>query len=420
MNVRRLFFYRFFSFGLALGLAFPAWAANHNPALSSGSVIMLSNPPADSPAATVDITWPHDPTVPTTGTLTATIQSGSDKVSIINESGDGVTASWTSPFPSSFQIRAKAKSSAANDVVLNINHDSGPIGSKTLTVFSAVITPPVDTQDGSQSSAFSIAIEPSSVTPDSYEWVYTTPSGAGRAPTGDIFDDKTKADPKVGAAQWFAPTNSDNRNTDGPVCKYKIKCKIMIQSVEYVTSEVDWGVWAYRKQVTNVPTITKTGNVLNITRTNNGSQYTAIVVGHNMTRTAPQIDNDGMLSSNSFYGKVISSHEGRHVTQWTSVVPWSDYYSADKVYQLFAGETKTGVLYDVQSWTSALQAKANSVLTTYLTACDGQKSATADNRERDAHAVSNGVGPAYLKAYSPPEYANPQTPLGAAPVPVRN
>lgn len=113
-------------------------------------------------------------------------------------------------------------------MVLNIQHDAGPVGTKVLTVSAPVVIPPSATQDGSESGTFSLQIEPSSVTPASYEWIYEVPQTAGRHPTGEIFDDKTKANPKVLSAQWFAPTNSDDRLVDVETCSYKIKCNIVV------------------------------------------------------------------------------------------------------------------------------------------------------------------------------------------------
>lgn len=393
----------------------------HNPALASDSVIILSSPATSTPPVTVEINWPYSSPPPTTGTLSVTIPSGSDKIAIIGPDGfDTDSRSWNNSFPSTFQIRAKAKSSAANDVILNIQHDTGPVGSKVLTVSALKVIPPSETQDGSESGTFSIQFEPSSVTPASYEWIYQVPQTAGRHPTGEIFDDKTKVAPKVSVAQWFAPTNSDDRNVDTKNCSYQIKCRITLGGATYDSPFVNWSVWAYKSPITTPPNITKTiTNVLIISRTNTDSVYTATVVGHTMTRSAPVINSDGMLSSNSFYTKIISEHEGKHVTQWTSEEPWSKSFDPNLVYQKFATETKTGSLYDVQSWTSQLHAEANAVFVKYLNDCVTHANATSHNRERDAHAISNGVNPPYLRAHVPPEYPNPQVPLSPAPVPVR-
>lgn len=188
----------------------------------------------------------------------------------------------------------------------------------------------------------------------------------------------------------------------------------------YSTPSATWSVWAHKGPDTTPPAITKTNtNVLIILRTGKDPVYTATVVGHTMTRSAPVINVKGMLSSNSFYNKIITSHEGRHVAQWTSVEPWSKSFDPQLVYQAFATEMKIGNLYDVQSWTSGLHAEANALFAKYLGDCVTHASATAHNREHDAHAISNGVNPPYLKAHIPPEYANPQVPLSAAPVPIR-
>jgi hypothetical protein len=220
---------------------------------------------------------------------------------------------------------------------------------------------------------------------------------------------------------WFAPTNNEDRRVDDRVRTYKVKCKITIDSDEIESSEVDWKVWAYKDPATTRPSIAiGSDGLLIFTLDVDPQTVTGEVTGQDMTRNAATIKPDGMMATNSFYGKVIESHEARHVTQWTSINPWKDYYSPSKIYQLFAGKKKTGTYEEVISWQNTLITQAAQVLTNYNPKCFDEAERTHHHREHDAHALSNSVGPAYLKSNYATEYPNVQTPVGNAPEPTPN
>lgn len=116
-----------------------AWAqsAVHNPALSGGRVLILKDPVSTSTPVTINIGWPYGP-APTTGTLAVTVESGVDKIELLDHLGNPLsTTSWTENYPTSFKIKAQAASGSINDVKLNIQHDSGPVGSVQVTVVKA-------------------------------------------------------------------------------------------------------------------------------------------------------------------------------------------------------------------------------------------------------------------------------------------
>jgi hypothetical protein len=402
------------------------WAGLANPLIDVG--VNLSSSTIVQLNATTSIRLKFVGAVPDEGEAELNVTSGGKKIVIYDQNGSAVTLpkKWNmdntaDSFPLTYQVEGVTVSSSKDDVTVGFSHTvKGKTRTKSakLTVMKSSISVPAATQDGSPSDFFNIEIEPKDLTPDSYEWIYVIPSGAGRAPTGDIFDDKTKKKPKVTSAMWFAPTNNEDRLKDGPTCTYKIKCKIKFGLDEYETQQLDWNVWAYKNPVTTPSGIEVGSNgVLTFSLDVDGQVYTYEVVGHNMTRSTPTINADGMLATNSFYGKVIESHEGRHVTQWSSVIPWKDYYMPSKVYQLFVGKKKSGTESVAESWRDALRIQAVEVFTKYRNSCITESNRTQHHREHDAHAISNSVGPAYLKSVYVTEYPDVQTPVGDAPEP---
>jgi len=305
---------------------------------------------------------------------------------------------------------------------------NGVSHSVTVTIVEITIKPPADTQDGSASGQFKIEVNPSTTTIDSYEWSYSTPAGAARVPTSDIFDSKTSSTPKVTKAQWFATTGSAYRKEskgDDPSCKYTIGCKVTINGESIDAPEVDWGVYVYKNSPVTPRRKMKrpSGSGGNPILDFQVSGDTVTVVNHFMTEDVPtvgSINKNGMLSSNTFYGKIITSHEGKHVTQWTSGNYYKDLFDVAAIYALYSGDTFTSTSYgDRATWMNQLTAKVAQTFDDYEAVCEDFADKTWHRREKEAHQISNPVGPAYLKVSFSEEYKNASDPIPALPVPVR-
>jgi hypothetical protein len=220
MNARYLLPFSLLSLGLSLCLSVPAWAVSHNPALAPQPVVILSNPASSSPIITVPIQWPFGP-APTVGTLTVTIDSGTAQICLVDASGEDMSAatrSWNAAdgaFPESFQIRPKAVSSAANDVKISIQHDTGPIQSKELTVVKIIIK---EVGFSADTGSNYIEVKSDSLVPYSApHWQdNSTPLNGNATDSGDVkhsaaYIRNTK--PKIAAKFEVAPSGLSNNFT---------------------------------------------------------------------------------------------------------------------------------------------------------------------------------------------------------------
>ena len=117
---------------------------------------------------------------------------------------------------------------------------------------------------------------------------------------------------------------------------------------------------------------------------------------------------------------VIESHEQRHDEQWTSISPYSQLFQPSEVFELFDGESITSSDPTVlNTWVTALQKEARLVFLDYLYECDTFVANTYDCREQDAHGLSNGVGPAFLKVDLSQFYQNCPSTMPPVPNPTR-
>ena len=188
---------------------------------------------------------------------------------------------------------------------------------------------PDSTQDGA-SASFEIEIEPEDLdlTP-TYEWSYTTPGGAGNLPDGDIFDDKTKIDPEVSNAWWFA--SPDSKSSAAIECNYTIEVEIDFGDSQ-ITKTKDWKVFitshpdgylgsVRRPYVYGEPEY-------EIYTAANGRKYYRIKAGNGSLRRWTPTNGDiniYVLKSGQWEAKV-RKHEEEHVRQW-STGGWKDYFS---------------------------------------------------------------------------------------------
>lgn len=305
---------------------------------------------------------------------------------------------------------------------------NGESDSVTVKVVELKIKVPAETQDGSASGKFEIEVDPADTTIDAYEWSYTVPSGAGRAPASNIFDNKNSATPIVTKAQWFAKNNNEFRiesGGDGPLCTYSIGCTVTVDGQSLEATEANWDVYVYK----NTPTTPRrsmskpsgTGGNPIIDFTYSGD--TVSVTGHFMTQFVPttsSVNKAGMLPTNTFYGKIINSHEGKHVIQWTSGQYYKDLFNVGAIYALFAGDSFTSSSNaDLSSWQNETTNEIKQTFNDYEILCEQFSDDTFHRREKEAHQISNAVGPAYLRVDFSKEYLDASNPVPPMPLPVR-
>ena len=190
---------------------------------------------------------------------------------------------------------------------------------------TVTITGPSSTQDGA-SAEFEVTVDPDDLSP-TYKWSYTTPSGAGNLPTGNIFDDDTKVDPTVANAWWFA--SPDNKGTAAPACDYTIKVDVTIDG-KLASETANWNVfvtsdsegrlgWVVRPRITGEPAYelySSGGNDYYRIASENGS----------LSRNTPANSdiNYGVLDSGQWKNKT-KKHEEEHVKQWPSGA-WKNFF----------------------------------------------------------------------------------------------
>ena len=97
----------------------------------------------------------------------------------------------------------------------------------------------------------------------------------------------------------------------------------------------------------------------------------------NFSRSAPLI-NALTLPTSQFYGKIMA-HENKHITQWTSELPWKMLYDANTLYattlSILTGTSEGDLRNKIDA--AVLSKKALDNMVTSASRCDGEEAAYA-------------------------------------------
>lgn len=286
------------------------------------------------------------------------------------------------------------------------------------------ITPPADTQDGSQSGNFTIGItskDPDSISDNatiSYSWNYSVPDQASRTPTSDIFDNNSSDTPKVTTAQWFSTTGSkwqqasppdiSNPDSGAPMSSpYDISCEVTINGASGTAPSVQWSVFIPGPGVVP-PSVSGTSpdSSWEWVDEDNDVAKSWITGSSRLSRTGPQYQLNGFEETNSFADKIVTTHEAEHVDQWNNQDPWKRINNITFFMNEMSGKsyTGTGGFMGVtgkprdawQSYKDVCSAAADRANSTAGTGISSGKDLWYA-RERAAHGLSNDVDPDYLE-----------------------
>ena len=256
---------------------------------------------------------------------------------------------------------------------------------------------PDSTQDGA-SASFEIEIEPEDLdlTP-TYEWSYTTPGGAGNLPDGDIFDDKTKIDPEVSNAWWFA--SPDSKSSAAIECNYTIEVEIDFGDSQ-ITKTKDWEVFitshpdGYLGE-TPPPFITGLPEIVEYNDPRN-EKYKLYKVGSGNGALDRNSPTNGSITyhvlDSSQWKSKTKKHEEYHVMQWTTG-GWKDYYSLAKL------RNQLSKIDNNYSSRDALVTKIKNIILEFNRDERARSKITFPQREQAAREHASDVAPYYYDSY---------------------
>lgn len=283
------------------------------------------------------------------------------------------------------------------------------------SVVEVLAVPPPETQDGLPSDPFSVAVHPPGVTIESWLWQWEPLNdAAARLPPGDYFDNPEIQNPIVPKAWWHSETGSElikhlqGDPQDGAPhdrATHRIRCTVSIQNTPHNSEWVHWNVFVYKQS----PGVTPPDIEGSIPTTNivveqpQGSNNHVASLSPNgpannpFTRTAPILNTGDMVAENSFWNKIVTVHEGKHMDQWSNEESeWFPLYQTDFLWneiREMSAEGSNPTTAEIKFRTE-IRIKAQ---TTYRD-WEEDRISTWWKRELEAHGSSNPVAPVFLNS----------------------
>ena len=306
--------------------------------------------------------------------------------------------------PGTYTFRLKGKIRDKDKIGGNsgkpVEHGDSLDGPVDISVFEAElvvvrvdVTASADTIDGNDSGQFSADVRPAGLTVVSYQWAWSAPTNSGNNPQVN-FAAPGKQTTTVKNAHWFAFPDNRLLSKTGWDCRYTVNCKVTIST----TTCEDGTPPQWRVYLPNPPATTSWPRISGfptLAKRKVGGKNEWYVSGiGTLARTAPQI-NENLPKTSQFYNKVVTVHEGRHVTQWTSMNPWQNLFDANSLYANTLSSMTSGVSEQVLR--KSVQHQIDLLVATDRVIAQ----MTVVDRERDAFAASNAVAPDYLEVDIP-------------------
>ena len=259
-----------------------------------------------------------------------------------------------------------------------------------VSVAEVTINPvSMNTIESLNSGNYAVTVTPNTITPTSYKWIWEAPSGAGNSPNVN-FSNETSQTTNVTSTRWFASPDDRHWNVTGTSCTYSINCEVKIDTKTCKASTHSrLIVTVDATGQTSWPTFSGANTIIVSTRVAGGNTEWYVSGIGGFTRTAP-VATLNLPATSQFYNKV-NVHESKHVTQWTSEVPWVNLFHANNLYNLTLKNLTSAISEaDLRNKIAiAVQNKQNS---------DAQIAVnTKCAREIAAFTVDRGVVPHYLE-----------------------
>jgi hypothetical protein len=262
----------------------------------------------------------------------------------------------------------------------------------TVQVVTVEVNPAAPTIDGVDSGNFSISVTPSTVTVSSYNWQWTAPSGAGNSPQV-TFSSNTGSITTAVNSRWFALP--DDRVQASTSCRYTVNCEVSIGTTKctdpnplqwtvYVPDPAAQTIWP---EIMGMPTI-------DVRVVNGANEWYVVDIG-SLHRRAPVVVPFIPMTS-QFYNKIVTVHEGRHVTQFTTAVPGLTVHTLWDHAELYNNvlRTMTSTVNDQD-----LRDRIREQIDTQNAIDNADAQSQRPLAELDAHTISNGVPPHYLEPF---------------------
>ena len=314
---------------------------------------------------------------------------------------DGVTALWSGATVSDLEtpltLYVDPQASGPFTVTLKGPSDDAfnrPTDYLTGVATKVKVVPVSESIDGSNSGSFSVTVEPTGLNVNSYQWVGQAPEGSGNNPQVN-FANPNKSSSCVNNPHWFSFPDNRLASITGSGCNYTVNCIVNIGGLQCMDQEPpNWRVFVPMPAAsTSWPMIVGMVSVSVRKIGDDRNEWYVSGVG-SLIRTTPEI-NPHIPATSQFYNKIVTVHEGRHVTQWTSMSPWKDLFDAAGLYNsVLSTLTSTVSEQDLVNHVSLMIQWRNE--NDNLTA-----SQSSYEREKDAFQQSNLVTPHYLEVDIP-------------------
>ncbi|MBI4707750.1 MAG: hypothetical protein HY761_07495 [Candidatus Omnitrophica bacterium] len=335
------------------------------------------------------------------------INGGVNLSTTVNSQGTTGTYSWSKtsgPGDVVFSAPASANTNFSSDTpgVYKVKCEflaSGATSSYTVEsgeiwVVGVEVTPSSNAIDGTTSNEFSVNVEPSSLSIDSYQWTWEAPEGSGNNPVVN-YSTPNQQTTIVNNAHWYAYPDSKFAQDTGFDCEYTINCEITINSqILKDVTEPKWGVYLPTPAAKTEPPQIDGMPTLGLRQVNGQNQW--YVTGRGtLYRTAPEIVSR-ISSASQFYNKIVTVHEGRHVYQFTTGVPvigltLHTLWDADALYNDVLSSLTSNV--SEQDLRDKIRTEINNQNSFDIQ----QMEFETELAEYDAHTQSNAVEPNYLE-----------------------